>query len=839
MISLTSLNTNFTQLAKLTITGLPTGVTSNFTPEQITAGATSTLSLVVAGTAAAGSYPFTVTATALADGVTLTKTTAGTLTIQNNAGQTTLAGRVLNTDNEPVIGATVSTDGKTATSDAAGAFTLAGVTAGTDRVIMVDGRTASAPGRTYPVITEPANIIAGQANQVPYTFYLPNVDTQYEVTVIPNQITNVTTPRVNGLQMIIPANANLRNRDGSPVTRVSITPVPIDRTPAPLPANVTIPLVYTSQPGGAIADIEMPVIYPNLLGLNPNTQVPLYNFNHDTVQWYIYGYGRVSSDGRTIVPEVNPATGRQYGLTGFSWHSPGAGPTGAAAAPDGNPNANDACGGMWGKLASYFPVDYTTGVKIEKMTDIAFGGTRGGLSLSRTYTSDLARISVLGRFGRGTRDNFSSSLVGNWQVNGAGRVITPEQVSGILFSYTKTEADGTLVFSTTQRRALLSDVVRKLPNGTFEYRVEEGTVYRFNATGRLSQMVDTNGNATTLTYSGNNLTQVTDAVGRPINIEYNADNFIKKATDPLGRSWQYTYDNITRDSLLTVTDPLGRVLSYEYDGLKQLTRVTDPLGNLVKEIIYNSAGRVVEQRFADLSSQRYEYVLSGTLVTSTIITDALGRQGVKRFTGTGAQIAQTDTLGQVGLIERTIDTKLPTKTTGPCGCPEIERKYDAQGNVTEAKNVSGQTTKFEFEPTFNNLTKTTDRMGRITNMQYDLRGNMTKVIDPLGQETNFAHNGFGQLTNITNALNQTAEFRYDNYGFTSQIIDPLGHTSSVEIDIVGRLKKTTDPLGRSSTIEYDAGDRVKKITNTAGVITTYEYDNNNNLLSTTDALGRT
>src|SRR5438128_2854618 len=133
------------------------------------------------------------------------------------------------------MGATVSLDGKTATTDAAGAFLLAGVTAGLSRPLMVDGRTASAPNRTYPLIIEPATIVAGQANTVPYTFFLPAIDTQYEVDVVPGQTTIATNPRVTGLQMTIPADAHLRNRDGSPVARTRTARRAIDRPPGPMP----------------------------------------------------------------------------------------------------------------------------------------------------------------------------------------------------------------------------------------------------------------------------------------------------------------------------------------------------------------------------------------------------------------------------------------------------------------------------------------------------------------------------------------------------------------------------------------------------------------------------
>jgi len=43
----------------------------------------------------------------------------------------------------------------------------------------------------------------------------------------------------------------LRDHDRRPVTQVSITPIPIDRPPYPLPANVEVPVYFTLQPGGA------------------------------------------------------------------------------------------------------------------------------------------------------------------------------------------------------------------------------------------------------------------------------------------------------------------------------------------------------------------------------------------------------------------------------------------------------------------------------------------------------------------------------------------------------------------------------------------------------------
>jgi RHS repeat-associated protein len=826
VLYLTSGQEGFSQLATLTATGLPAGVTASFDPAQITAGANSVLTLQLSGTLAPGSYPFNVRAVASVEGNNVTKTAGATLNVIAG-GQTTLSGRVLSTDKEPIIGATVSLDGRTATTDAAGGFLLSGITAGPARPLMVDGRTASAPNRTYPIILEPAKIVAGQANVVPYTFYLPPIDTQYEVDVVPNQNSVAANPRVPNLQMTIPAGANLRNRDGSPVARVSITPLAIDRTPAPLPSNISTAIVYTSQPGGAKPDpgVAIPVVYPNLSGLNPNTDVPLYAFNHDTVQWYIYGTGRVSSDGRTIAPKINPSTGKPYGLLDFSWHFPG-------GSPDGNPGGPGGCPSGIGP----HPVDYSTGIKIETATDISLGGARGSIGLSRVYSNDAARTgAIFGRFGRGYRDNYDIRLTGDFSSGGAGRVVLPNERAGRLFSYLRTDPDGALVFNTTGTVTQLGAVVRRLSNGTFEYKSTDGSLMRFDSSRQPVAIVDPNGNTTTLTYSGTNLTRITDPVGRSITLEYEG-NFsgsrITRATNPLGHSWRYTYGAF---GLETVTDPLNNVTRYAYDNF-DLTSVTDGRGNVVKRLTYDGNGRVLTQTFADGGVERYDYSFSGQTITSVVITDVLGRKETKRFNASGYVIATSDALGQSSQIERDIATSLPTSTRGSCGCPEETRQFDARGNVLATTDKLGNTTRYEYEPVFNKMTKMTDKLGHVTTYTYDAKGNMTSMTDALNQTTTFGYDSYGELTSITDAFNHTTRYEYDAQGNQTAQIDPLGHRVTVEYDGLGRPTATVDALGRRATTAYDTLGRLTTGTNSAGAATLYTYDANNNVLSITNAL---
>src|SRR5262249_38452020 len=146
-------------------------------------------------------------------------------------------------------------------------------------------------------------------------------------------------------------------------------------------------------------------------------------------------------------------------------------------------------------------VDMSSGMKIEAMTDIAFGGARGALVLTRIYTSDLSRTS--GPFGRGWTHNYAMRLTGTFQAGGSGRVVLPQELTGQLFSYAGADpSDGALLFTTTQTVSQMGDMVRKLTDGTFQYRTAHGTIFRFDSGGKLTAIVDRNGNTTSLTYSG-------------------------------------------------------------------------------------------------------------------------------------------------------------------------------------------------------------------------------------------------------------------------------------------------------------------------------------------------
>ena len=73
--------------------------------------------------------------------------------------------------------------------------------------------------------------------------------------------TVVTNPAIPGLELHIPAGTVIRDSQGNIVNQVSITAIPVDQPPFPLPLGVPVPVYFTIQPGGAHLQYIVSALY--------------------------------------------------------------------------------------------------------------------------------------------------------------------------------------------------------------------------------------------------------------------------------------------------------------------------------------------------------------------------------------------------------------------------------------------------------------------------------------------------------------------------------------------------------------------------------------------------
>jgi len=277
------------------------------------------------------------------------------------------------------------------------------------------------------------------------------------------------------------------------------------------------------------------------------------------------------------------------------------------------------------------PVDLATGAYLYNHTDLALGASAPrGLRFTRSYNSTLNRTQ--GPLGHGWTHGYDIHLsrtsqgdpgLGTRQPVDAAALITElyvaldlmknqdDLVGWMVTSLANKWAVDRLIDNAitvhlgTQQMAYLrlaggsynpppgvtTDLVDH-GDGTFHLQERFGTRLDFDASDRLTQLTDIDGNTLTLVYTGGRLTSVSDAHGRTLTLGYTGD-LLTQVTDTAGRSITYGYD--ADNNLTTFTDPAGKVWSFGYDADHRITTVTDPLAVTLATNHYDSLGRVDTQ----------------------------------------------------------------------------------------------------------------------------------------------------------------------------------------------------------------------------------------------------
>ncbi|MFI6447013.1 RHS repeat-associated core domain-containing protein [Kitasatospora sp. NPDC050543] len=776
-------------------------------------------------------------------------------------GTTAVSGQILTVAGAPLANVTVAVGKATARTDGQGRFLVSGTDAG-HRVLRVDGRTAGTGDRTYGVFDIGVDVPAGRTLRVPNTVFLPQTDTSTTVHLASptTEPTVLRTPAIPGLELRIPAGAVVRDSDGKLATDLSITPIPIDRTPFPLPPT-QVPIYFTVQPGsGYLFPDGAQIVYPNYTREAPGTRMIFWNYDPDGQGWHIYGKGTVTPDGSQVVPDADV---KVYRFTGAMTAVPGYNPPPVAPRP--GPRVGD-------------PVDPATGLLVDENTDLALDDVTP-LQLKRTYQQGDQDSRA---FGVGMSFNFgqfpwSTGNIGGYrylevdvvQPDGSRihfRRITPGE---------KTYEDALFLADPTPTE--FSGATMGWNGNGWDVKLRNGTTYVLGTEAPLQAIRDKFGNTTTITRAPappdsdghvrarGPVTQVTSPNGKWIKFSY--DNAkpprIVKAEDNLGRTVGYTY---TADGHLeTVTNPAGGVTKYTYESGRMKT-ITDPRGTTYLTNGYDGLGRVAQQTAADGGITKFDYV-TGTdgKIVETRMTDPRGN--VQRFTfnAQGMTTAHTSALGTD--VERTTRTEYdqsggrPAVTIDALG-RRTELEYDDRGQVIRTTVLAGtpdaRTVRVERGGPYGEVTARTNAYGKVSKAEYDTRGAILTSTDELGKKTSYTTDDTGQVTTVTDPTGRKTTYGYefgdpvtvtdplgrvrrslfDTAGRQVESIDPLGSSSTTRYDVLGQAGAVTDPLGRTSTFEYDPNGNTTKVIDPRGGNTVFGFDAMDHATTVTDPLGR-
>ena len=189
------------------------------------------------------------------------------------------------------------------------------------------------------------------------------------------------------------------------------------------------------------------------------------------------------------------------------------------------------------------PVNCASGDYSESVTDVAVPGRGPALKLTRTYNDLSATTS--GLFGNGWASSYDQHLA----VSARDGSITVTLSDG---SQLVAEPNGSGGFTVP---AAADSTLQVNGNGTYTLTQRATALLNFSATGQLMFLRDLNGYQTTLTYSGSQLTAVTDPSGRVMHVNTGSNGLVSSVVDPAGRTTSYAYDGA--GNLVSVLAPLG------------------------------------------------------------------------------------------------------------------------------------------------------------------------------------------------------------------------------------------------------------------------------------------
>jgi len=730
----------FSQLADLSLSGLPAGVTASFSPLHLAAGQTAILTVQAASSAPTGAATLTVSAASTVDGVAETQQAATGLTVQPVT--TSFIGRIAASDSQetPMAGATVELEGTDGSghatgctgltvTDAAGNFSFTNLPAACvgKQLVNFNGTTATSPPGVYASVYKLFTLVSGQVGTPPALVHLPRIDNQDTVLVHQNYPTaqSFTFPSIPDLSIVVPPGAILTLEDGGrpdPFPLLAVQ-VPVDRLPGPMPPNpsTVVPFIVGFQPELATTNLPIAVYYPNVIGTPPGSAVSLTTLDPTKGIMVVYGTGVISSDGRQIVPDFDPAhPGLRYGLVHMGWHGP-VQPPPPAVSPA--PPGSGIC--PWVPLLQGIkPVDPASGLDVMTETDIALPGARGGgVSIVRTYRT---LSTDAGPFGLGASHNYDFRLDNNTPQNAAlVNLILPD---GKRIPFTRDVSSGNLVNANVP--ALAGAVLTTASDRTSVLRFKQGTVLHFIPADTLTgsvvdTMTDRYGNQTALVRPASQLRRIdelVDPTGRRLRFTYDTSNRITLITDPIGRTVAYTYN--AQGFMATVTNPEAGVTRYTYDAQNRLSQVTDPRGIVVATNTYDANGRVIQQLQADGGRWTFSYVLVNAQMPSspvqeTTVTDPLGHATIYRFNPEGFLLDVTDALGQTRVFEREAGTNRLLSVKGAAGCGvcgapgagDETYTYDANGNLLTRTDALNNVFTQTWDPATNQVSSTTDPLG--------------------------------------------------------------------------------------------------------------------------------
>ncbi|MEX2648140.1 MAG: DUF6531 domain-containing protein [Alphaproteobacteria bacterium] len=416
------------------------------------------------------------------------------------------------------------------------------------------------------------------------------------------------------------------------------------------------------------------------------------------------------------------------------------------------------------------PVNAATGNKFEIVTDFTTGGANA-LEFTRTYNS--LTTNTASTLGFGWRHTYDTRLL---RAASNPATVYVLRADGKRWQFNRVGGSATFVYTPAQSD-IMATLTRTSTSAPWTFTDIDDTKYVFTADGtQLTSITRRNGYAITTTYSGGNLTAVTDSYGRSLTFTYGSGGQVLTMTVPSGRVTTYTYDQpVGWDGAM---EAAVRLASVTYPDATP----ANPSDNPKVQYLHENA--------------TYPFALTG-------ITDENGDRYATYGYDANLKATLTEHAGGAGRHTLAYNANGTTTVTNPLGKQAI-LTFATVKTVPKVTQIAGQASL--NCPASN------------ASFAYDANGFMSSATDWNGHQTTWVKNTRGLPTTTNEAVGTsvartTTTTWHASFRVPTQIVVP-GKTTTFTYDSSGRMLTRTETDTTSHTVPYTTAGRMRTWTNT-------------------------
>ena len=397
----------------------------------------------------------------------------------------------------------------------------------------------------------------------------------------------------------------------------------------------------------------------------------------------------------------------------------------------------------------------------------------------------------------------------------------------------------------------IGNVLKLIPPNAYKGNLggEEAYRYRYDYLDRLIEnrdpygtihrtIVDMDGNITKEIHPESYNSKTDDGEG--VTYTYDADQNRITRTRPDGGTTRYKYDK--NGNLIKVIQPEqynkerddGEGMGYRYDAGNRLQEVIAPNGTAIRRFVYDTAGRLTEERDANGNATLYRYNYAGWLMEKREPVEEKDGQLLYQVTKYEYDRAGNKTEEKRG-------REAVKKGHHPLEWLTLTFTYDKRNRLVKVEDSLGAAMEYTYD-CLNNKTSEKARINettcQYTRYEYDAAGRLVKAIqtvdrEDLGMEPNrYAKKEF-----------LTTTYTYDKNGNVTRIVTPEGYEIKREYDLLDRITREThvdktSGIERSTEYTYDKAGNLITETDSRGSIQR-TYDLLNQMIKETDREGNT